>query len=359
MDAITSPHLLPLAGLVIGLVFGLAVQRSDWCAMGAVSDIVLIGDWRRMRSWLLAIATAILGTQALLLADAIELAGTAHLRPEIAWLGAIAGGLAFGFGMTRTGGCISKNLVRLGGGSLRALVVLAVVAVTALATLAGPLPWAGALLDGVGTVEPGLRFPRQDLPALVGLSDGVSAFLATGIAVGLAWFCLKDRRFRASRPLLVAGPILGLLVSLGWLATTALADPPGPMPTASLNFVEASVSTLALLTAGGVSMPPFGAALVGGTILGAFLGASRSGRLRLEGFVDVHDFRSNLGGAVLMGFGGTLAGGCTVGQGLTGISTLGPTSILAVAAIVLGAIAGVRTLEAGGLRGAFRATAGS
>ncbi|MDX1540590.1 MAG: YeeE/YedE family protein [Geminicoccaceae bacterium] len=354
MDGIISPHLVSLAGLAIGLAFGFVVWRSDWCVMGAVSDIVLIGDWRRMRSWLLAIATAILGTQALVLAGVLAAAGSGGPASQASWIGGIVGGLAFGYGMTRTGGCISKNLVRLGGGSLRALVVLMVVAVTALATLT----WPPLLLEWIDAADrPAVEASQADLPALLGIGASGQALLAVLIAGGLAWFCLKDRRFRASRPLLLAGLTLGLLVPLSWLAAASQAGPDGLLALAALNFVGASMSTLGFLTAASPVLS-FGVALFGGTILGALAGAGADGRLRLEGFAGAQDLRSNLGGATLMGVGGAIAGGCTVGQGLTGVSTLGLASVVAALAIVLGALAGVRTLEAGGLRGAFRALAG-
>lgn len=354
MDAMVSPHLVPLAGLVLGVLFGFAVQRSDYCAMGAVSDILLMGDWRRMRSWLLAIAVAILGTQALMLIGAVDLDQTPYLQPGLAVAGAVAGGLLFGFGMTLTGGCISKNLVRLGGGNLRALVVIMVVAIAALATMAGPLVWLWHLFDAL-TIDPGRRFPRQDLPALLGLAAGLRMLLAAMIAAVLAWFCLREPTFRSSRALLLAGLTLGALVPLGWLATTWLADPWAPVPIASLGFVGPSASSLILLTTGGAPVLPFGVALIAGTILGGLVGAGTDGRLRLEGFADAHDLRRNLGGAAAMGVGGVLSGGCTVGQGLSGVSTLGLGSVVAVGAIVAGAVAGIRMLEAGSVRGALRA----
>lgn len=329
-----SGHLLlPLAGLLLGLAFGAVVQRSDWCARGAIADIRLMGDWRRMRSWLLAIATATLLSQAMAAAGLLDLAGSAYASRGLPVAALLGGGLLFGFGMTLTGGCISKNLVRAGAGSLRALAVLLVVTATALPTLRA----VRGLADG-------------GLPMHAPAADSLGVAIGLVAAGGLVVFCLKDRRFRASRPLLVAGFTLGALIPLGWLATTWLS----PGPAASLDYVAASAGSLDALLRGAAGAA-FGLPLLLGTMLGSLVVASRRGRIRVEGFADGRDARRNLFGAALMGGGGALAGGCTVGQALSGLSTLAPASVLASGSIVLGAVAGIRTLEHGGVRGAWHA----
>lgn len=329
--------LFPLTGLVLGLVFGAVVQRSDFCAMGAVADIQLMGDGRRMRSWLLAIGTAIVGTQTLAAGGLLDLDHAIYATGRLTLAFVLGGGLLFGFGMTLTGGCISKNLVRAGAGSLRAAVVLLVVTGAALATSVGSL--------AVSAVS------REDGARGVAGPDGLlGPGAALLVGAGLIAFCLKDRRFRASRPLLAAGFALGLLVPLGWLASASL----GSRPLVSLDYVLA----LQALVGGQGGATLFGVALVVGTLLGSFAAAALAGRVRWESFADGRDIARNLIGASMMGAGGALAGGCTIGQGISGVSTLGLGSVVAFAGIVLGAMAGLRTLESGGVRGAFRAIAG-
>ena len=314
-----------LAGLTLGAVLGVTVQRTDYCAMGAVSDILLMADWQRMRSWLLALAVALGGTQALALLGAIDLATTAYLVPRAGLFGVAAGALLFGFGMTQTGGCISRTLVRAGGGSLKALAVLLVLG------LAG----AAAMLALAWLPAPGPR-PWQSVP------DGPLAVPASLLLCGaLAFFCLRDRRFRAS-PLCAAGVILGALVPLGWLATGPLIE--GRAQATSVNFVSPAV----------LGILPFWLALVTGTLSGAYIVARRTGRFRIEGFADAGDLRSNLAGALLMGAGGVLAGGCTIGQGLSGVASLALASWIALAGMIGGALAGIRYLEQGSLKGVVR-----
>lgn len=334
-------HVPAALSLALGIAFGWTVARTDWCTMGAISDILLMGDWRRMRSWLLALAVALAGTQALAAAGLVEIGSSPYAAGPGSLLGVVAGGLMFGFGMTQTGGCISKNLVRAGGGSIKAVVVLLIVAASSLLVVAGPLAWLlpappqAIVRSAAATAASG----RAILPLLGML--GAAAILV---------FCLKDAGFRRSRPLLVAGLILGGLIPLGWLGAALL---PWPGPPDSINFARALPA--AVLELKDPEAVAAGFALVAGAMIGAFLAARLTGRFRVEAFAGSTDLKRNLGGALLMGVGGVLAGGCTVGQGLTGISTLAPAAVVALGAIVAGALAGVRYLEQGSLRGAVRA----
>jgi uncharacterized protein len=329
----TAPEIL--AGLVVGIAFGAIVQRTRFCTMGALADVLLLADGRRARAWLLAIAVALAGAQGLHLAGVIDLAPWRAPGPPLTWGGVILGGLAFGFGMTLTGGCVSRNLVRAGTGDLRALVVLVVLAMVALAMASG----LHILLDDWLLPSAG-RPPGAPLP---------EPLLALGAAAVLAWVCLKDRAFRRSRRDLLAGLAIGLLVTAGWLATALLAPRLG-----SLTFVVPLAQ--GLRAGAGVAPPSLGFALAAcaGAVAGACAAALPARELRAQGFTGAEDLRRHLGGAVLMGAGGVLAGGCTVGQGIAGVATLAPASLLALAAIVLGGIAGIRYLEQGSLRGALR-----
>jgi uncharacterized protein len=346
----TIPSLVIIGGFLLGLAFGATVHRTHFCTMGAIADIALFGDWRRMRAWLLAIATALIGAQALQLAGLIDLQTSFYAATAWPWVAAIAGGLLFGFGMTQTGGCASRNVARLGGGNLKSLAVLAVMALAASATLALVLPALQVLpvatLAGPGTLG--------ELLAPLGLEPKVADALAAALIGGaLLLFCFRDAAFRGARREIAAGLILGGLAVLGWLITAS--EGQGFAVRASLNFVLP-------LAAGGVALfgqpaggAGFGLALIAGAVLGAFVMAKATHTFRIERFASASDRRRHLVGAAVMGTGGGLALGCTVGHGVSGISSLALTSILVFFAIAAGGIAGVRYLEQGSLKGAVRA----
>ncbi len=341
-----------LAALAVGFLFGAVVQSSHFCTMGCVSDAVLFGSFRRARVWALAIATALVGSQALAALGLVDLAATAYRASPLSWPGAVAGGLLFGFGMVLAGGCVSRNLARLGAGSLKALVTLLVTAVAASATASGVLAPLGAALRRAGTAATG---GDQGLPALAAGASGVPPAAATlvitvAIAGALLVFALRDRQLRRSPADFGTGLALGALVPLAWLAGALAADPSAAAAdrSAGLTFVAPVGDSLSwLLTAAGA--PGFGVALVGGTLLGAAAVAGWRGEARLEACAGRPDLVRHLAGGALMGVGGALALGCSVGQGLTGVATLALGSWLALLAILAGGWWGVKHLETGRL----------
>jgi len=345
---VIEPHVaLAIAGLLIGALFGATVQRTHYCLMGALADLALFGSRRRLRSWLLAVAVALAGTQLLAVASPFDPGRSLYLRSDLFWLGAVGGGLMFGFGMVLAGGCISRNLVRAGAGSLKAWLVVLLVAVSAYATIAGLLAPVYRLLHSIGSFAPGYAGLGQLASGLLGpLAGPLSGLLLAALL--LSWI-FADPRFRHRSPELSAGVILGALVVAGWWATSLLAGGGAGWGMASLTFVLPTARGLLYLMAGGGLLPGFGVMLVLGTLLGAFLAARRAGQFRIETFADRTDLGRHALGAVLMGSGGALAGGCTVGQGLSGLSTMSFESALAVAAILLGGLRGVRYLETGRL----------
>ncbi|HSE76459.1 MAG TPA: YeeE/YedE family protein [Alphaproteobacteria bacterium] len=356
--------LTALFGFAIGLVFGAAAQRTNFCTMGAVSDLVLMGDSRRMRAWLLAIAVAILGSAALHLAGAVDLGKSIYLTANFGWLGAVVGGLMFGFGMVLAGGCGSRTLVRLGAGNLKALVVILVLGVAAYMTLRGLIA-----VVRVGVIEPtnidlrGWGLASQGLPeAIASMSDIeptiVRAIVALGAGGGLFAFALADPKFRAARAQALGAAAIGATIPAGWLATGVLgADDFEPAPLASLTFVAPVGDSLVyLMTFSGASIT-FGIGAVGGVIAGAAVAAVASGTYRLESFTDARDMLRHLAGGAAMGVGGVLALGCTIGQGITGLSTLALGSLIAFVSIVGGAVYALKYLEEGTLLGALRALA--
>jgi uncharacterized protein len=362
MSELATNTIVAIGGFAIGLIFGAVVQRTNFCAMGGISDFVLMGDGRRFRAWLLAIAVAIIGTQALYFAGIIDIDKSIYLAPNIGWLGAIVGGLMFGFGMTQTGGCASKNLVRLGGGSLKSLIVVVVLGIVAYMTLRGllALPRLQIETTNINLTARGLH--NQNLGEMAGAAVGIPAVYARAVAAAVVALlflaiCFKDEAFRRSPRNIVAGVGLGLAAIGGWLVTGVLgADAFNPAPLASITFVAPAGESLQYLMTFTGSTIDFGIAVFGGVIVGSFLAAVATGTFYVETFTERGDLMRHLGGAMLMGAGGVMALGCTIGQGITGMSTLSLGSLIAWLSIVSGGYLGIRYLEEGSFAGVLRAT---
>jgi len=320
--------------LASGLALGWVALRANFCVMGGITDILLMGDWRRFRAWLLAIAVAVLGTEALRLAGWVRLDGAPYLSPAFGWMAAAVGGVLFGFGMTLSGGCVQRSLVRLGAGSPKALLVIATAALFAWLTARGPLaPLRQWLMEFANPLE---AIPEQSaVPLLTPMLDLPTPTMRTAVALvvgtALLGFCLHGKNFRASPRDWGAGLAFGIAVCFGWLITSQASSTPD-----SFNFVK-PLSDLAW---------DFGTAGTLGLALGAFLAVGFPWRVRIEWFADASDALHHATGGALMGVGGTLALGCTIGQGVTGVSTLAVGSLIAWAAMVSGAVLGLRYLEA-------------
>ena len=346
-------------GFGLALVLGFVAARTNFCTMGAISDVVNMEHWGRVRMWLLAIAVAMAGTNLLYYFDLIDLTKSVYQRPVLPWLSMLLGGTLFGIGMTIAGGCANKNLLRLGGGSVRSLVVLVFLAISAYMTLKGLFgQWRSSYLDPVAIDLSGLGMQGQSLADVLARLTGMPAksalLAATGVvAIALLIFVFKDKRFRASGEQIVGGAILGLLVTAGWYLSghIGFAENPDTLEMTyfgtnsrtmeSLSFVAPTAYSLELLmlwTDKSLHVT-FGIATIVGVILGSLIHAVTSRQFHWEGFASLEDLRNHLMGGILMGFGGVLAMGCTIGQGLTGASTLALGSFISVAGIVAGAVA--------------------
>ena len=347
-----APQVLAWGGLAIGVVFGVLLERSRFCAMGTLADLVAFNDRRRLRAWLLATAVAILGAQSLQAAAVVDLGLSMYLAPRLNWVGNILGGVMFGTGMVFAGGCASRNLVRLGAGDVRAAVVLVVMGSCAYMTLGGILGPLRAALEGATTIEFAGHTPPS-LTALLahlsGLSTSIARWLVTALlAGGLLLYCGWDAAFRRAPALWLGGLGVGLCVVAAWALSGLAYDEFAfiPQPPQALSFVRPSGDTLEYLqryTANAV--PGFGVATVLGTVLGAGAAALRAGRFKLIGFADSADTLRNLSGAALMGVGGVVAMGCSIGQSVSGVSTLAVGSLLAALALIAGGLLGLRLLE--------------
>jgi uncharacterized membrane protein YedE/YeeE len=268
------------------------------------------------------------------------------------WVGHVAGGLIFGIGMVLAGGCPSRNLARAGGGDLRALLTLMVLGIVAFMTIAGVLAPMRAMLEGATGIRLG-QAPTQGLGEIVATLPGLTLEWSKAIAAGAVaavalGYCFADGKFRKSPMHVASGVAVGLLVVAGWALTGLAYDELATRPTSpvSLTYIRPVGDTLqwlALYTA--TPAPGFGVASVLGALLGAGAAAVAMGRFRLTTFADTGDTVRNLLGAALMGVGGVMALGCTVGQAITGVSTLALGSFVTFAAMIAGGFAGLRLLE--------------
>ncbi len=356
LSAANLPVIVALGGFLLGAVFGSTANRTNFCTMGAVSDIVNMGHWGRMRMWLLAIAIAVIGANALDLAGLVDLSKSFYNRPVVPWVSLILGGFLFGIGMTLGSGCASKTLVRMGGGSLKSVVVFVFLGIAAYMTLKGLFAiWRTRWIDPLATDFGAMKIPSQDLPTLfssfTGANPAYTQVAIAGLLAGaLIVFVFMNREFRASADHVVGGIVVGLVVVAGWYLTGHLgfAENPETLENTyfgtnsrtleSLSFTApvAFALELLMLWSDKSLTVTFGIAATAGIVAGSAAYALASRSFRWEGFVSAEDTAQHIIGGILMGFGGVLAVGCTIGQGLSGISTLAVGSFLAFAAIVAG-----------------------
>jgi uncharacterized membrane protein YedE/YeeE len=347
-----------LAAFFLSFAFGAIVQRTHFCTMGAVSDAVSMGDYTRLRQWALAAGVAILGFWALVAAGQVDPARTLYSGNRWIWLSGLVGGTMFGFGMVLASGCGSKTLVRIGGGSLKSVIVFFVLGFASFATLKGI-----TAVVRVATVD---RVAVEfDAPALVpvGLAavTGVAvptAGLFTALAVGgaLAAWALAGRGFR-TRDNLLAGLGIGAVIVAAWWVSGHLghvAEHPETLEDAylatnsgraeAMSFVAPMAYTLDWL----IFFSDKGKALTVGIVSvfgGSAVTALATRTFRWEGFGGTEDVANHLVGGALMGVGGVTAMGCTIGQGLSGLSTLSATSFVSVPAILAGAVLALKYQE--------------
>jgi len=346
------------AAFGVAVVFGFIAQRTQFCTMGAISDIVNMGAWTRMRMWVVAVAVAMIGFHAMAWLGWIDPLQTIYGSGRILWLSAVIGGLLFGFGMVLASGCGSKTLVRIGAGSLKSLVVFFVMGVSAYATLRGILAVLRVnTVDQVGfEVAAGGTLPQWFAQGL-GMDSGLAGLLAALVIGGaMILWALMHPDFR-ERNHLLGGVGLGLTVALMWWVSGHLAfvvEHPETLESVylasntrrmeSLSFTAPMAYTLdwLILYSDRSKVLTMGVVTVAGVVVGSFAQSMLEGSFRWEGFRSTQDTALHMGGAMCMGAGGVTALGCTVGQGLSGLSTLSLVSVIAVAGIVAGAVVGLR-----------------
>jgi hypothetical protein len=332
-----------LSGLVIGLIYGAIGLVSGFCMMSGLRGWWAEGDSRLVRTYALAIGVAIAASQLLAARGTVDLGKSIYLQSSFSAPVMFLGGLLFGYGMVLSNGCGSRALVLLGRGNLRSFVVVIVLGIFAEMTLKGLI--APARIAGVQLTQ--ITTKWLSLPAAlanVGLSASLARMLAASvISAAFIIFAFAHAPFRRSFGQVAAGIAMGLLVAAGWYATGFLGnDDFNPVPVTSLTFIAPIADALQYVMLSTGSTLNFGIATVGGVFAGSLITALATGRFEFEAFRSPHHMLRSAGGAALMGTGGVMAFGCSIGQGLTGLSTLAVASFIAVAGIMLGTAIGLR-----------------
>lgn len=357
---------------VIALIMGAVVNKTNFCTMGAVSDMVNIGDFGRMRAWLLAIAVAVIG-MLVLEANGLVAPNDAFppYRAGTLLLGEnLIGGLLFGIGMTLASGCGNKCLIRIGGGNIKSIFVFAIIGLIAYFMI-NPFPGSDKTLmsvlfiDWIRPLSVNMGVSQDLGTVIAGKENAMTARLVIGgvLALLILWYVLKSADFRRSFDNVLGGLVVGLAVLAAWYVSSNivigddnltlrgfvqnwdfLADSPAgkpadsrPLSPQSFTFINPMGQTAGYIASGFESkLVTFGIMAFGGVVAGSLLWSLISRSFRFEWFNDFKDFAIHVIGAILMGFGGVLAMGCTVGQGITGVSTLAIGSFITLGAIILG-----------------------
>lgn len=341
--------------------------------MGAVSDMVNMGDYGRFRAWLLAIATAVFSVTVLEYMGMVNVSDTfpPYRGNQLIYAENILGGIIFGIGMTFASGCGNKSLIRIGGGNIKSIFVFAILGIFAY-YMTNPFPNSDKTLyslffyDWLNPLAVSLD-SKQDLGALISDGDPTNTRLILGLIVtaGLLFYVFKAAEFRSSKDNILGGIIIGLAITAAWYTSSNIAvvadesnyslveyydewdmlaedDEGKPAVARTLNsqsftFVNPIGQTYGYIKDGfDSSLITFGLISVFGVIFGSFLWSLMSRSFRFEWFVDFKDFLNHIVGAIFMGVGATLALGCTIGQGITGLSTLALGSIITLIAIIFG-----------------------
>jgi len=334
------PAMLALGALLIGLVFGVAAQRSSFCTVAALSNWVLLRDFRQIHAYMAALGVALLGTGLLEWGEWVAIGESSYRSARLDWVGLALGGLTFGFGSLLAGGCATRTLIRTAEGNLGALVTLLALVLIAMTTLFGVLEPVRGWVTGHSAVV-----LREGQSSIAGWLSAPPILPAIGGAVLCALVVLHAGDWRDNKGMVAAGALLGTTVVAGWWLSGFLAyDEFEPRPPVSVSVVGPLTRGISFVTLGQVTGSLFGLFLIAGVFAGALLSALLSSTFRW-----IRPNGSRLGvylvGGCLMGGGAILAAGCNVGQGLTGLATLSLQSVIATVAIIVGMRIGLWWLQ--------------
>ena len=332
LDHVDESLLAALLGLFVGAVFGISAQRSSFCLRAATVEFARGQLGPRMAVWLLTFSTAVIWVQSARLTGFFAPEEARMMAVTGSWSGAIIGGLMFGAGMVLARGCSGRLLVLAATGNLRSVISGLVFAVTAQMALHG---WLAPLRNGLASLWTTPNGRNIDMIAALGLPEGMG--LALGLALAAIALWLAARQAIGWGQLVFASGV-GFAVALGWVLTFSLSlQAFDPVTVTSATFSGPSASTLMFFLTEDPRLD-FDIGLVPGVFLGAFLAAALTGQLRFQGFDGESQMRRSLTGAVLMGFGAMLAGGCAIGAGVTGGSIFVATAWIALLCMWIGAV---------------------
>lgn len=353
-----SPALFaPLAGFAGGIVLGLAARIGRFCTLAAMEDMLFADETRRWRMWCLAMAVAIIGVALVQMAGLVDFETSIYVTQPVNLIAAILGGLAFGIGMALVGTCGYGTLARIGGGDLRAFTVFLVFAVSAAMAMGGPTADLRAWLIDPLALPPDVLEARTLTGAVANAfalpKSEVAGPLAIIVAGLIIWWCYSDQGFRSNPSAQFWGAVVGLTIVYGWLATGYFAaDEFNPRPAGSFTFSAPLGDTLIYLMTTTAGAPTFGVGATAGVVTGAAIGAFKKREFRWDASDDAIELRRHIIGAFLMGTGSVFALGCTIGQGLTGVSVLALTAPLVLASMWAGAFLGLTYLFEGSVTAA-------
>lgn len=345
IEFLSESNLVALLGLASGMLLGLAARIGRFCTLGAIEDYFYSSSDLRLRMWGIAIGVAIVGSFALIGFGWLDAGAPNYLSQQWNPLASIIGGLVFGYGMAISGNCGFGALARLGGGDLRAFVIVLITGVATYVTLSGPLSqlriWLFPVVES-GPVLPGIA---HGLAYVTGLN-----VVPIGITIGLIILGLVTlpKRVRQSGTTLFWGFIVGLAIVTAWAGTSWVAREGWEnLPVTSHTFSKPLGDTILFaMLSSGLTLN-FGMGSVFGVLAGAFIGSMIKGHFRWEACDDPRELRRQLGGAVLMGLGASVSIGCSVGQGLSAMSLLAYSAPVTLAAIFAGCYIGLRQLVMG------------
>ena len=330
-------------GLMVGLAFGALAWRTQFCIVGSLYSAVAADDDRGLRAVYLAMATAIILAQVLVSFGLIDVDKSIYRGATLHWAGAVLGGVLFGYGMVKANGCGSGSLVNLGGGDLRSLIVLLIFGLFAYMTLNGLTAIPRVALENWADLDlAGMGFVAQGLDQIVGAFFGVDPEtlrwpLALAVSAAILSYVFRSEAFCQSPRHVASGIGVGAIIALGWYVTGHLGDDPfGPARVGSLTFAVPIGETILYAVTFTGSTINFGIGAVIGVALGSALVARWRGEYRLQYPEGDKDLVDGILGGAMMGVGGVFAFGCTVGNGLSGISVLSIGAMLAWVAIMAG-----------------------
>lgn len=346
---------LPALGLIAGMLLGFIARRNFFCTLSSLEQLWYANNSSGIRTWMLASVFAAIFTQLSVASGLADTSGSFYLSTDFGWLGAIIGGIIFGFGMALIGTCGFGALIRLGGGSLKSLIAIIVLGLSAISAQRGLLSLSRTEFFDYFKIN--FNFAGdQSIPniisSLVGTDINLIVILSM-IVITLFWI-FKDKDYRSNSKGITTAFIIGVVIAFGWIATSTIAENSFEIiQIESASFVAPVGDSIMQFTFLAGIPPDYGIGMVVGTVAGSALAARLANNVRWEACDDARELSRHILGAALMGLGGILAAGCTIGQGVSAASLMSISVPVTIGSIVIGARLGLAWLLEGSIKAAF------